>query len=268
MCLLNLFQDNIIAALNTGSGKTLISILLIKWIAAQEKSKGKAVIFLVPKVTLVDQQKETIQRQTSLKVTKLHGAVEMELSNREGWKKKFESYDVFVMTGEKRPIDGRGLLVYSHFSAQIFVNLITHGLWSMQQISLMIFDECHHARKNDPYNSILREYRHIAPPERPKIFGMTASPIWNVRNPLGSIKLLEDNMNAKVIGVRENIAELLEKSPRPEEVSCSDEIPSCADIDLFSASSNIPFLWRSTIIIPLRCYIKPSGFSIRLFGTT
>lgn len=36
------------------------------------------------------------------------------------------------------------------------------------------------------------------------------------------LKLLEDNMNAKVIGVRENIAELLEKSPRPEEVSGSE----------------------------------------------
>lgn len=92
--------ENIIAALNTGSGKTLISILLIKWITSQEKSKGKAIIFLVPKVTLVEQQWETIRKYTPLRVTKFHGAIEIELSNRVGWKKKFESHDAFVMTGK------------------------------------------------------------------------------------------------------------------------------------------------------------------------
>ncbi len=98
--LLNLSPENIIAALNTGSGKTLISILLIKWIASQEKSNGKAIIFLVPKVTLVEQQSETIREYTSLRVAKFHGAIEIDLSNRARWKKQFKSHDAFVMTGK------------------------------------------------------------------------------------------------------------------------------------------------------------------------
>lgn len=90
--------ENIIAALTTGSGKTLISILLIKWIASQSTSSGKSIVFLVPRVTLVDQQQGVIQRHTSLKVAKLHGAMEIALNNRPAWKKKLESHDVFVMT--------------------------------------------------------------------------------------------------------------------------------------------------------------------------
>lgn len=94
-------QGNVIAALNTGSGKTLISLLLIKWITSQELSRGKVVIFLVPKVTLVVQQWEYLKNRTPLRIGKLHGAVEASrsLSDRVGWKKLFNNHDVFVMTG-------------------------------------------------------------------------------------------------------------------------------------------------------------------------
>lgn len=98
------------------------------------------------------------------------------------------------------------------------MNLITHGLWSIQKVSLLIFDECHHARKNHPYNGILREYSQVEPPLRPKVFGMTASPVWNTKNPQTSIAELESNMNAKVIGIHENINELEAKAPKPNEV--------------------------------------------------
>jgi endoribonuclease Dicer len=82
----------------------------------------------------------------------------------------------------------------------------------------MVFDECHHARKNHPYNGILRECFQIQPSSRPKIFGMTASPIWDPKNAAQSLHLLEANMNAKVLGVIENYGELQEHSPKPVEV--------------------------------------------------
>lgn len=84
----------------------------------------------------------------------------------------------------------------------------------------MVFDECHHTRKNHPYNCILREYFQVHPSsQRPKIFGMTASPIWNTKNPLGSLAELEANMDAKVIAIREHVNELAEHSPKPSEVN-------------------------------------------------
>lgn len=54
--------------------------------------------------------------------------------------------------------------------------------------------------------------------DRPKVLGMTASPVWNPKQPERALKELEDNLRAKVIGVLENQEELLEHSPRPDEV--------------------------------------------------
>jgi endoribonuclease Dicer len=71
----------------------------MRWIASQEQSKGKIIAFLVPKVALVEQQWRYIQEKTSLRVAKLHGALDLDLSDRSGWRKRFETHDVFVMTG-------------------------------------------------------------------------------------------------------------------------------------------------------------------------
>ncbi|KIK99753.1 hypothetical protein PAXRUDRAFT_822437 [Paxillus rubicundulus Ve08.2h10] len=192
-------EHNIIAALDTGSGKTLISILLIKWIVLQPKSIAKVVVFLVPKVALVEQQAEFISSQTPLRVRKFHGSLDLELSDRANWKSSFENADVVVMT------------------AQIFLNILTHSHWSIDKVSLIIFDECHHTRKNHAYNGIMREYFQVHPAERPKVFGMTASPIWNPKDAEGSLLTLEKNLDATVIAVREHVSELLENSPRPVE---------------------------------------------------
>ena len=92
-------QGNVIAALDTGSGKTYISTLLIKWVVAQNVGKERIVVFLVPKVALVQQQGEFIAKQTSLRVRQFSGATAHEMGDRTGWKKEFDDSDVFVMTG-------------------------------------------------------------------------------------------------------------------------------------------------------------------------
>lgn len=87
--------------MNTGSGKTFISLLLIRWISALETSKDRVIIFLVPKVALVEQQGKFIAQNTPLRVIKLHGALDIDLADRAQWKKRFDNHDVFVMTGTK-----------------------------------------------------------------------------------------------------------------------------------------------------------------------
>ncbi|KAG9318229.1 P-loop containing nucleoside triphosphate hydrolase protein [Chiua virens] len=99
-------EHNIIAALDTGSGKTLISILLIKWVVLQPSAVGKVVVFLVPKVALVEQQSDFIASQTPLRVRKFHGSLDLELSDRANWKSSFEKADVVVMTGELISVAG------------------------------------------------------------------------------------------------------------------------------------------------------------------
>ena len=104
------------------------------------------------------------------------------------------------------------------------------------QISLLVFDECHHTRKNHAYNGIMREYFQSAVDDRPKVFGMTASPIWNPKNAAESLSTLERNLDAKVIAVKEHVDELAGHSPRPEEVSIY-VLSSCCDTNDTPSSS-------------------------------
>ncbi|KAF8191429.1 hypothetical protein K438DRAFT_1675400 [Mycena galopus ATCC 62051] len=182
-------KSNTMAALDTGAGKTFIGLLLLKWVSTVKP--GAKSIFLVPKVPLVEQQGQFVSSNSSLRVIKLHGALEIDLADRKGWRRKFENHDVFVMT------------------PQIFLNLITHSLWAIDKVALMIFDECHHARKNHPYNGIMREYFEIVSPQlRPKIFGMTASPVYNIKDAAGSLADLERNLDSKVVTVHNHTDEL------------------------------------------------------------
>lgn len=96
---LKALQGNVIAALDTGSGKTFISTLLIKWTATRHLGQEKLIIFLVPKVALVEQQGDFILKQTPLRVGKIHGAMATDLSDRAGWRKQLADTDVVVMTG-------------------------------------------------------------------------------------------------------------------------------------------------------------------------
>lgn len=72
----------------------------------------------------------------------------------------------------------------------------------------------------------MREYYQCPVDHRPKIFGMTASPIWNPKDAVNSLAILEKNLNASVVAVRHHVEELSEHSPRPKEVRISHlELP-------------------------------------------
>ena len=90
---------NIIAALETGSGKTLISTLIIKAVCSRTTSIGKKVIFLVPRVPLVEQQKTFISDQTPLRVRGYYGAMNVDAWDVSQWHSEFDLADILVMTG-------------------------------------------------------------------------------------------------------------------------------------------------------------------------
>jgi endoribonuclease Dicer len=62
------------------------------------------------------------------------------------------------------------------------------------------------------------EYFQVHPLERLKVFGMTASPIWNPKDAEGSLQTLEKNLDGTVIAVREHVSELMENTLHPIEV--------------------------------------------------
>ncbi|KAG8988080.1 Dicer-like protein 1 [Tulasnella sp. 427] len=190
-------NGNVVAALATGSGKTLIAALLLRWVASHPDQAGKKIFFLVPKVPLVEQQKSFIASQTDgLRIGGYIGAMGVDLWDRPKWLKELQAHDVFVMT------------------PAILLRLLTHAYISMDQIALLVVDEAHHVRGNSPEAQIFHHhYHHTDKLKRPKIFGMTASPVWSPKDPHKHIADLERLMDATIISVQENVAELHRYSP-------------------------------------------------------
>lgn len=73
------------------------------------------------------------------------------------------------------------VIVATHGSA---IDLLRHypDNFSLQNASLLVFDECHYATKKHNYAKILQTFYHTLPLEqRPRIIGLTASPLINVK---------------------------------------------------------------------------------------
>ena len=116
----------------------------------------------------------------------------VDMWDRNKWTSELKKFDVLVMT----PQIMLDLLRHAYFpisSVSSALNtqspLTEHLSWFLK-VSLLVIDEVHHARGGHPYARILTEhYAHCLPEsERPKIFGLTASPIWNAKKPQESLK--------------------------------------------------------------------------------
>ncbi|KAF9913598.1 Dicer-like protein 1 [Lobosporangium transversale] len=184
-------NHNIIAVMDTGTGKTLVAVMLIKAMAERELAakrtpeERKLGFFVVNNVPLVFQQAEVIRTNSPYQVIELCGQKQAKKYSEDLWKQVYEDADIVVLT------------------AQILLDLLRHGFIKMRKIHLLIFDECHHARENHPFALIMREHYHQVPmQDRPKIFGMTASPSPSVGTKLyHSAKELEELLASKIFTI-------------------------------------------------------------------
>ncbi|XP_057785213.1 endoribonuclease Dicer homolog 1-like [Salvia miltiorrhiza] len=200
-------KRNTIAFLETGAGKTLIAVLLMKSISAelQKQNKKMLAVFLVPKVPLVYQQAEVIRERTGFQVGHYCGEMGQDFWDARRWLREFESKQVLVMT------------------AQILLNILRHSIVKMEAINLLILDECHHAVKKHPYSLVMSEFYHTTQKEkRPSVFGMTASPV-NLKGVSSQvdcavkIRNLETKLDAVVCTIKDR-EELAKHVPMPSEV--------------------------------------------------
>ncbi|KAI0988604.1 hypothetical protein GJ496_003214 [Pomphorhynchus laevis] len=91
-----------------------------------------------------------------MKVGCLVGNDGVDIWNRQRWLIEFDSYEVLVMT------------------AGVFEIALRLSIIEFSQINLLIFDECHHTKKNHSYMNIMRRYNKDNK-EKPRILGLTAS---------------------------------------------------------------------------------------------
>nr|XP_016452633.1 PREDICTED: endoribonuclease Dicer homolog 1-like [Nicotiana tabacum] len=200
-------KKNTIAFLETGAGKTLIGILLMKSLCndLHKQNKKMLAVFLVPKVPLVYQQAEVIREQTGYQVGHYCGEMGQDFWDARRWQREFETKQVLVMT------------------AQILLNILRHSIIKMEAINLLILDECHHAVKKHPYSLVMSEFYHTTQKEkRPSVFGMTASPV-NLKGVSSQvdcaikIRNLETKLDSVVFTIKDR-KDLEKHVPMPSEV--------------------------------------------------
>ncbi|XP_071686095.1 dicer-like protein 4 isoform X2 [Rutidosis leptorrhynchoides] len=171
-------QENIIAYLETGCGKTHIAILLIYEMRCRMIDPKKDIcIFLAPTVALVEQQAKVIEDSLDVKVGIFCGSSKMK--GHHDWEKALEQFEVLVMT------------------PQILLHNLSHCCIKIEQIALLIFDECHYAQleSNHPYAEIMKIFYKPGLAKLPRIFGMTASPVFGKG---ASLESLQSLLHAKV----------------------------------------------------------------------
>ncbi|KAF2861052.1 dsRNA-specific nuclease [Piedraia hortae CBS 480.64] len=197
-------RENTIAVLDTGSGKTLIAVLLLRWTVDQElerRSRGeqpKVSLFVVDSVTLVYQQYAVLEQNADYEIAKVCGGDGIDLWHRSKWTALFKDHKVVVLT------------------ADIVHSCLSHGFIGINQINLLVFDEAHHAKKNHVFARIIKDYYMVEEPEnRPRIFGMTASPIDAKTDVTQAASELEAILHSKIATT--NDASFTEAIKRPEE---------------------------------------------------
>jgi ERCC4-related helicase len=161
-----IFQEvkdrNAIVFMETGKGKTYISVMLINHLF--EKDKKKKVVFLVCEGSLVEQQYMVIKTNTNLRIKKfIGGKMTKLLADPKNFMTDWEQNDIFIST------------------PQIVHKILTIGYLKFKAIDLLIFDECHHTDKDHPYNLLMNEfyffYKLKGTDKLPQILGLTASPL-------------------------------------------------------------------------------------------
>lgn len=145
-------EANTLCVLPTGLGKTAVAILL----AAQrlETDPGSKILVLAPTRPLTEQHRDSFE-----------DALEVET-------------DIFeVLTGDTRP-DKREEVwkeIGAFFATpQVVENDIIADRLDLSEFSLIVFDECHRATGDYPYNFIAQQY--IESRQDHRILGLTASP--------------------------------------------------------------------------------------------
>ncbi|KAK3294877.1 dicer-like protein 1 [Chaetomium fimeti] len=188
-------MQNTIAVLDTGSGKTLIAALLLRWVIQNEledRSKGlpkRIAFFLVDKVALVFQQHAVLACNLDYPVEKFCGDMVEDVS-KDFWHKTFDENMAIICT------------------AEILYQCLTHSYIRMDQINLLVFDEAHHTKKNHPYARIIKDfYAQVEDREkRPRILGMTASPVDAQIDPKIAAAELEGLLHSQIATVADPTA--------------------------------------------------------------
>lgn len=203
--------------------------------AAKEQSQPretKLAFFIVDKVALAMQQAEFLQRTCPGRIGLLYGALGVDNFSEAQWADVYEENDVVVLT------------------ADILKSAFARGFLHIERANLLVYDEAHHCQASHAYALIQQEFYHKThPSKRPKIFGMTASPVSQSRNrPQSVVEELERRLNAKIC-TPDPSAGLSDYVIRPNEIEVFYAKPE-------SKAGQVPILDEMEILLSPVKYMK------------
>lgn len=148
----NCLNKNCLVVIPTGLGKTIIALMLA--VQRLTEIKDSKVILLAPTKPLVEQHYKSF-----LKLTKL------------------PEESLITLTGAISPEKRKALwtdIKIAFMTPQVLQNDLISGLYSIKDVSLMIFDECHRAVGDYAYCYLAKKYVDLT--SFSQILGLTASP--------------------------------------------------------------------------------------------
>jgi len=170
----NCKEKNCLVVLPTGIGKTLIALMLS--IYTQKQHPATKTLFLAPTRPLAEQHLAYFKKhlpELFAELTLFTGKINAE--NRE---KLWQRADIIFST------------------PQCISNDLKKNLYNLEDVSLLVEDECHRCLKNYAYTYVARTYHEQA--KNPKVLGLTASPGTDK----DKIKQIATNLGIEAIEMR------------------------------------------------------------------
>ncbi|MBI2449183.1 DEAD/DEAH box helicase family protein [Candidatus Pacearchaeota archaeon] len=166
-------EKNCLVVLPTGTGKTLIALMLAR--ERINKYPESKILFLAPTRPLAEQHLEYFKKNLSI------------------------GYDCVLFTGkvhsdERKKLWQNNNIIFS--TPQCVSNDLRNSLYNLKDVSLLIEDEAHRCIKNYDYTYVAQKYKEQA--VNAHIIGLTASPGYDK----STIKEICNNLGVEAVEVR------------------------------------------------------------------
>ena len=167
-------EKDCLVILPTGTGKTLIALMLT--IQRFKKFPLQKILILAPTKPLIEQHFESFKKNLP-----------------EEWA------DMQLFTGKTASIKRKETwetaeIIFS--TPQCIANDIKKELYKLDEVSLLVVDECHRCLKNYAYNNIAQRYKMQA--SNPRVLALTASPGGDKK----TIQEVCNNLGVKAVEIR------------------------------------------------------------------